>query len=148
MFIRKKGGSYYMVENRRDGGKVKQSIVAHLGTSDKLDDAIVREMHSIESNERWRGCLDDKIKPSQWRRACANLTRKQHLDFDSYCWSVSPEERKKAGTGFYKQWQEWRKAKVDDHLKAKHAKKLACRDKSISASKENLSKAMGFSARG
>lgn len=132
MFIRKKGGSYYMVESRRENGKVKQSIVAYLGNSTNLAEAIARETETVERNAR-RPASDYKVNPKQWRAAC-----RRELDFDGYCWTLTKEASRKPG--LYETWKKWRDAKVDADLRAKHTKWLTARDKRSNSHKANLAK--------
>ena len=43
-FVRRKGNSFYLVHNVRDGGKVRQLHLARLGSRARITDDVVREV--------------------------------------------------------------------------------------------------------
>ena len=47
MFIRKKGNGFYLVENKRENGKVRQKVIQYLGVNPNVEDQYLPKINVI-----------------------------------------------------------------------------------------------------
>ena len=89
-FIRKRGQSYYLVHNVRDGGRVRQIHLANLGRRPRISDEVIRGVNSqhpfveIDWNELRKKASQELVQPfendsRQLRELLASI-HNLHLD--------------------------------------------------------------------
>lgn len=137
-FIRAKklrGVTYYaLVENHRDGGKVRQRVLAPMGRSSKIEDAIflaecavrIAERQLATSwNQEW-----SRFRPETRCRIRARLLKELRLGFDVFVrnradyQALTPEQKRAAWHKKYpelnKAFYEWQDEQIKAHIKEKH----------------------------
>jgi len=141
MFIRKKGGCYYMVENRRENGKIRQKVLACLGRQDNLEGAVAHGAFWLAETHAplaW----DHYKKFPNWHRKARRLEKKLGLYFDTFCRKRYP------GKPWRELWKDqlsrhayftWRNEGIDAHLQAEHEKYLKDHQERIAKYEASLS---------
>lgn len=151
MFIRKKGKSLYVVANHRVAGKVRQQIVACLGQTAEIDDALARLTFSVHLQREWvkesvsRPWNDDATRiPDLWRKDRRYVERKLGLDLDNFIarrrhisWlSVKGEHRVKYRAAFYR----WADPQIDAYLQQKHEKDIEKQVRKLAKTESQLTR--------
>jgi hypothetical protein len=92
-FVRKRGNSYYLVHNVRRDGRIQQLHLARLGTSPRIDDAVIRVVTTkhpfirVDWNNVKKKVSRDFIEPiqndSEYLRGLIREVRNIHLNIAS-----------------------------------------------------------------
>lgn len=128
MFIRRKGQSFYAVENHRVNGKVRQTTVAYLGYSNNVEDAIAHcicEMELRGEPDTW-----DKYKSREERRAWRLGVGRLGLDFETFArkqyrkrsWRTI--DKLEADAKVSREYFNWRDKGIDGFLRSQYGKYL------------------------
>lgn len=142
-FMRKKGECYYVVENHRVNGKVKQNILACLGRTNDISDAIAREQRSLEWS---RECAsypwnrDEERWPRHWHDRRRRIGRKLRYEIWSKSFDLDWEDKAavKAHRDELARFDANKGKHIDAFLRAEHQKEVCKYKRWIAQAEQNL----------